>query len=237
MYRLLQIGPMFAAAVISTSTVMPRNAFAGPVKLPLSGMAWLGSRVTATRIRLRPPTSALVGSNSTQPAAWQIDLRPGMRRAAADQRSPRPPGPRRTGSRRRSARRSRGCARPPSGTARNPDRCRCRSPASRAGPACPSRRAGCSRTRRGPPATIASRIAIVSPSALPCDEAACPGIDLVLGIGIVPLDRAADIGNLQRVVAERVAARVLLRASPPPPAAENARRGTTRRPAARCRAR
>ena len=37
-------------------------------RMPDSGMAWLGSRATATRMRSRLPMMALVGSNSTHPA-------------------------------------------------------------------------------------------------------------------------------------------------------------------------
>lgn len=54
--------------VTSTFTVMPMKSFAAPLKLPANGTACAASRATAMRIRLRPPTSALVGSNSTQPA-------------------------------------------------------------------------------------------------------------------------------------------------------------------------
>ncbi len=54
--------------VISTCTSMPRKSFVLPVNEPDNGIACFGSRVTATRIRLRPPTRALVGSNSTHPA-------------------------------------------------------------------------------------------------------------------------------------------------------------------------
>ena len=51
-----------------TLTSIPRKSFGLPVKLPFSGTAWDGSRVTATRIRLRSLTTPLVGSNGTQPA-------------------------------------------------------------------------------------------------------------------------------------------------------------------------
>src|SRR5262249_8319600 len=53
--------------IASTSTVMPRKSDGAPVQVPDTGMACVGSRVTATRTSFCPPTSALAGSNSTQP--------------------------------------------------------------------------------------------------------------------------------------------------------------------------
>ncbi len=47
---------------------MLRKASAGPMKLPVTGMAWRMSRATATGIRLAPPTPRLVESKVTQPA-------------------------------------------------------------------------------------------------------------------------------------------------------------------------
>jgi hypothetical protein len=55
-------------ARISTFTSIPRKSPGLPMKLPFSGTAWDGSRVTATRMRLRSLTSPLVGSNGTHPA-------------------------------------------------------------------------------------------------------------------------------------------------------------------------
>src|SRR5690349_16991794 len=44
-----------------TSTTISWKSFAAPKYDPDSGMAWLGSRATATRTRSRLPTIALVG--------------------------------------------------------------------------------------------------------------------------------------------------------------------------------
>src|SRR5262249_7636956 len=55
------------SGIVCTSTVMPRKSDGAPVHVPATGMAWLGSRVTATRTSFRPPTSGFVGSNSTHP--------------------------------------------------------------------------------------------------------------------------------------------------------------------------
>ncbi len=55
------------SAVTSTPTSKARKSVGVPVNDPTSGAACAASRATATRIRFRPPTSALVGSNSTQP--------------------------------------------------------------------------------------------------------------------------------------------------------------------------
>ena len=54
--------------VTVTLTSMPRKSFRAPNQSPLSGHAWVGSRVTATRISPAPPMIPLVGSNSTHPA-------------------------------------------------------------------------------------------------------------------------------------------------------------------------
>jgi hypothetical protein len=54
--------------VTVTSTVMPRKSDGLAVKVPEIGKACDGSRVTATRMRLSPAISPLVGSYSTQPA-------------------------------------------------------------------------------------------------------------------------------------------------------------------------
>src|SRR5260370_11766577 len=51
-----------------TSTDIPRLTSVLPNHVPVKGMAWRGSRATATRIRSRFPTTPLVGSKSTQPA-------------------------------------------------------------------------------------------------------------------------------------------------------------------------
>src|SRR5580704_15850444 len=56
------------SVVTVTLTESDRKDPAGPLKLPTTGTACAASRATATRMRLRPPTRALVGSNSTQPA-------------------------------------------------------------------------------------------------------------------------------------------------------------------------
>src|SRR5262245_46089760 len=37
------------SGIVCTSTVMPRKSDGAPVHVPATGMAWLGSRVTATR--------------------------------------------------------------------------------------------------------------------------------------------------------------------------------------------
>jgi hypothetical protein len=55
-------------AVMRTSTAMLMRAPTGPMKVPLTGSARAGSRVTATRMRFVPPMSPFVGSNSTHPA-------------------------------------------------------------------------------------------------------------------------------------------------------------------------
>ena len=47
---------------------MPRNAEAGPLKVPCRGRAFRWSHATATRMRLRFPTMLFVGSKSTHPA-------------------------------------------------------------------------------------------------------------------------------------------------------------------------
>src|ERR1700683_470046 len=56
------------SVVTVTSTDSDRKDRAGPLKLPTTGTACAASRATATRMRLRPPTRALVGSTSIQPA-------------------------------------------------------------------------------------------------------------------------------------------------------------------------
>lgn len=53
--------------VTRTSTFIARKSPGPPVQLPAMGIAWVGSRTTATRIRSRLPTMPLVGSNSIQP--------------------------------------------------------------------------------------------------------------------------------------------------------------------------
>src|SRR3984885_3377425 len=60
--------PASATATTSMLTCMPTNASADPRYVPCSGIAWRGSRATATRTRSRVPTMPLVGSNSIQPA-------------------------------------------------------------------------------------------------------------------------------------------------------------------------
>src|SRR5205814_9139372 len=54
--------------VTRTATVRLICAPLAPVKMPLTGMAWLKSRATATGIRLKPPIWRLVGSKVIQPA-------------------------------------------------------------------------------------------------------------------------------------------------------------------------
>src|SRR4030095_2468586 len=58
---------LWFSGIASTSTVMPRKSDGAPVQVPETGIAWRGSRVTATRTSLCPPAGALVGYNSTQP--------------------------------------------------------------------------------------------------------------------------------------------------------------------------
>ena len=63
---------------------MPTKASAEPRYVPCSGMAWRGSRATATRMRSRLPTMPLVGIEFDPAGARQVDLHPGVGRAAAD---------------------------------------------------------------------------------------------------------------------------------------------------------
>jgi hypothetical protein len=55
-------------AVTATSTDMSLNASLAPTKLPTIGVDCQMARVTATGIRLRPPTLRLVGSKVIHPA-------------------------------------------------------------------------------------------------------------------------------------------------------------------------
>src|SRR6202035_2514388 len=65
------LAPVLVPAPAETTlmlTSMPTKASAEPRYVPCSGIAWEGSRATATRTRSRVPTMPLVGSNSIQPA-------------------------------------------------------------------------------------------------------------------------------------------------------------------------